>query len=129
MNKKDFALWLLELMSERKLKAADLSRMTSVDPAVISRLLSAERGPKPRTLEAIATGLDLPVDAVYRAAGMLPPESPENELINQIVHLTEQLPEREQEDILEFVKLRRRLAQERGKHERSKRPAKQPALS
>jgi transcriptional regulator with XRE-family HTH domain len=129
MSRTEFSDWLAYLLAERDIKPVELARMSNIDPGVVSRILNGERTPKPKTLEAIANALKLPLDTIYRAAGLLPPESPESELINQIIYITEQLPEEEQQDILEFVKLRRRLAEERGRNERTKRTPKRTVTS
>lgn len=65
----------------------------------------------------IAEALKIPIIEVYRVSGILPPEPDESPLINQISFLISNLPEAEQQDILEFVKLRHRLAEERGTYE------------
>jgi len=115
VNNKKFGEWLAFEREKRGWSQSELSRYSGLHRAVISKLESGTQ-PMPETLKALASAFGYPLETVFRAAGLLPPQSPENELINQIKHLTSELPEQEQQDILEFVKLRHRLAEERGKN-------------
>ena len=116
MTKVDFAEWLNNVLSDKEIKPVELARMARIDPGVVTRILKAERSPRPKTIEAIARALKLPLETVFRAAGLLPPQSPQSELISRIIHLTSELPEEDQTEILEYAQLRHRLAEERGKN-------------
>ena len=121
----NFSEWLKNELGSRNWKQADLVREANLDSAVISNLINGKRKSGENTARAIAHAFKLPPETVFRAAGLLPPQLPETELISQINHLTTELPEQEQQDILEFVKMRHRLAEERGKYE--KRTQNKPA--
>ena len=123
MSKIDFANWLREELEKRAWTQAELARQSKISPAQVTRLLNGERGIGENGIVAIAHALKLPPETVFRAAGLLPPQSSKNERIEQAVYLMDDLPEQEQEDILEFIKLRHRLAEDRGIHE-SRRPEK-----
>lgn len=71
----------------------------------------------PDTLKALAIAFKFPLETIYRAAGLLPPLAPEDELMNEIMHLAGDLPAQDKQDILEYVRMRNRLAEERGKNE------------
>lgn len=124
----NFPAWLLAELEKRNMSQADLARKSSVTAPQISRIISGSRGAEGRTLSAIAKALKLPPEEVYRAAGILPPEPFEKRLTNQITHLTNLLPPNEQQDILEFVKFRLRLSEQRGKNE-TRKPTKQTGSS
>lgn len=126
MNK--FSDWLKTELLSRNWKQADLVRESKLDSAVVSNLINGKRKSGENTARAIAEAFKLPPETVFRAAGILPPQIPETEMINKIIHLVSQLPEQEQEDILEFVRFRRRLAEQREKNE-PKRTTKRPATS
>lgn len=96
---------------------SDLARATGITTAQMSRIISGERNAGKETILNIAHALKLPPETVFRAAGLLPPQSPETELISRIVHLTSELPEEDQADILEYAQMRHRIAEERGKYE------------
>jgi len=75
------------------------------------------RTPDEAALRKLAKAFKLPPETVFRAAGILPPQSPEDELMNEIMHLAGDLPAQDKQDILEYVRMRNRLAEERGKNE------------
>lgn len=112
----NFGNWLLELLQEENMSQSELARLANLSKGTISNLINGIKTPSQETLTAIARALKLPPETVFRAAGLLPPQSPESEVIQQAAHLMLDLPEQEQLDILEFIKLRHRLAEERGKN-------------
>ena len=114
-------------MDKRNWSQAELARQSKISPPQITRILSGERGIGEESLNSIAHAFKLPPETVFRAAGILPQQTPESELIQQITHLAKDLSPQEQIDILEFVKLRHRLAEERGKNE-TKRTRNKPAI-
>jgi transcriptional regulator with XRE-family HTH domain len=120
-----FEEWLNAQMNERSWNQSELGRRTGLTRQAIGNYLSG-RIPDEAAIRKIARAFKLPPETAFRAAGILPPESPENELINSIIHLTSELPDQEQQDILEFIKLRHRLAEERGKNA-TRRTANHPA--
>lgn len=115
--------WLLTEMKSRNWSQADLARHAGVSRTAISDVLSGKRKMGKDLAQFVAAAFKIPIAEVYRQAGLLPPEPTENPIIKQITYLTSDLPDSEQQDILEFVKLRHRLAEERGTYE-TKRPKK-----
>jgi len=113
MNKEKFAEWLAGQLAERDMTQADLSRKSGVSDAQLSRLLRAERGVGESSVSAIARALGLPPETVFREAGLLPPESKPNKIIKAIEYLANRLPVEEQAEILEYTRMRVRLAERR----------------
>ncbi len=68
-----FRDWLQDEMNKRDISQAELSRLTGITPAQISRIMSDSRGVGEKTIRSIADGLRIPIDEVFRAAGLLPP--------------------------------------------------------
>ena len=122
-----FSEWLLEEMGRQKMSQQSLAQKSGITPAQVSRVISGQRGLGEKSLIAIARALKLPPETVFRAAGILPQQTEENELIQRITHLTKELPKQEQEGVFEFVKMRHRLVEEHGKNE-SKRTRNKPAI-
>lgn len=115
----DFPRWLEKEREAREWSQSDLARHANISRQAVSDYENRKRKYYDEAvLTKIARAFKLPPETVFRAAGLLPPQSPENEIIEQITHLTQELPKYEQQDILEFVKLRHRLAEERGKNEK-----------
>jgi transcriptional regulator with XRE-family HTH domain len=76
----NFAEWLVFEALARDWTQADLARKSGLNRAVISKILSDKSDPSPETCKALARALKLPIEEVYRAAGLLPPipEADEN---------------------------------------------------
>ena len=65
--------WLAEMMDARQLSQAELARRAGLSRASISNYMGAKIArPDEVALRGIAHALNLPVEAVYRAAGLLP---------------------------------------------------------
>lgn len=113
-----FADWLLKQMIEKGWSQSELARSSGLTRSTISYYLSPKsKSPDETALRKISKALKLPPETIFRAAGLLPPQSPETELISRIVHLTSELPEEDQADILEYAQMRHRRAEEREKNE------------
>lgn len=64
-------------------------------------------------ISGLARGLELPIEEVYRAAGLLPPISERDARIETILHLAEQLPDVEYTDLIAYIELRIKLSKGR----------------
>ena len=121
MSLTDFGAWLDQQLAERNMRPADLAKRANLDQALISRFRHGKTRPTPESLIAIARALKLPYEIVYQKAGLLPPEPERTAILRQIEFVASELPEEEQINILEYARLRQRLAEERGKYDASKR--------
>ncbi|CAK0772693.1 XRE family transcriptional regulator [Gammaproteobacteria bacterium] len=124
----NFPAWLDRELSAKNWTRADLSQVAKISQSALSLIYSGDRKPGPEVCNAIAQALRLPPDEVFRAAGLLPPKSETTELIDQITFITSDLPIDDQQEILEYAKLRRKIVDERGKYE-TKRTHAKPATS
>lgn len=120
MTVDNFPDWLRKELDVRDWTQADLSRRSGVSTGQIARLLSGERGLGPDSILAIAKALKLPPEEVYRAAGLLPPKSERDELIEKIHHIFDELPPEEQENVIEYARMRHRLAEEKTRYDVNK---------
>ena len=73
-----FSDWLREEIYKRNLNNAELARLSGVTTAQISRIVAGTRGAGPDVCIAIAKGLELSREEVFRARGWLlaQPEDP-----------------------------------------------------
>ena len=111
MTTKKFGEWLAEKLIERDMKPADLSRATGMDSAVISNLINSKRQqPAVESCKLIARALEIPLEEVYRAADILPPKPDVDPITEAVLNLMLTLDTNEKQDILEYVRLRSRLA-------------------
>jgi transcriptional regulator with XRE-family HTH domain len=83
--------WLVREMSKRGWSQSDLARSSELNRAVINKLLNGQSLPRPSTLEAISRALKVPVEKVFRVAGLLP-EIPENDgYLEEVIHHIRQI--------------------------------------
>lgn len=118
----DFGNWLLALCAERDWNAADLARRSGLSQPVISRIVNGERKAGVQTCRAIAHAFGIPIDEVYRRAGLLPPARAKTERVARIIAVIEELPEHEQDFLEEWVRLRLDKQRKRGRTERRDEP-------
>lgn len=102
----NFSDWLLNQLKNKNMTPAELARASVKAPAVISRVLNDERKPEAETLLAISRALNLPPETVFRAAGLLPPVSPDTEYQEQFFHYLSQLSPDERQEILELLRFK-----------------------
>lgn len=117
-----FSKWLQLQLDERGWSQADLSKQSGISAPQIARLMNGTRGIGPEACTAIAKALRIPPESVYRAAGLLPQVPESNAWKERILHLAEQLPEEEYNDLVAYIEMRIRLSKEREKANASKQP-------
>jgi transcriptional regulator with XRE-family HTH domain len=106
MEYTDFPTWLQNEMTKRGWNQSDLARHSGITTGQISRILSGTRNPVPETLTAIARALRMPPVSVFRAAGLLPPDTELDELDRELLHLFDQLSPDDQIEIIELARLK-----------------------
>lgn len=89
---KDFSEWLREELEVREWKPTDLARRAELDDGIISRALSGARMPSTQSLEKMANAFDMPVDLIFRIAGLLPPVTEQEEWAARMYRRLERLP-------------------------------------
>ena len=75
MDTTEFVQWLDEELARRNWRPADLARAAGISTGSLSQIYTGTRNPGPDIANAIAKGLNLPPDTVFRQGGLLP-ESP-----------------------------------------------------
>ncbi len=111
----EFSEWLQAELDQRDWNGNQLAVRAGIDRGIISRALNRERMPSPESLKSIASALGYPAETIYRAAGLLPPVSEADAWKERILHLAEQFPEEEHDDLIAYIEMRIRLAEERKK--------------
>jgi transcriptional regulator with XRE-family HTH domain len=114
-----FSDWLVDRMKEMGWSQADFARASGLTRQAISYYLSDKsKSPDEFALQKIARALTLPPEYVFRKAGLLPAKPEDDLMIEVITHLYQQLPtEDDKKDAVEYMRLRLRIAEERGKHD------------
>lgn len=103
MKRVEFGDWLIGELRERDWTQAKLAREAGVSAASISDVISGRRQVGKDLATAIAEALDIPVDQVFRAAGILPKEPAVNEQIEEIMHHVQELDEGERDAVRAFI--------------------------
>ena len=81
-----FSEWLQTEMDQRGWSQSDCARAADLNRAVINKLLNGKCKPQPSTLTAIARAFKIPVEAAYRAAGLLPASGDYDDTAEQLLH-------------------------------------------
>ena len=84
-NSHKFKDWLLNEMDKRGWSQSDLARSADLNRAVIHKLLNGQSTPRPATLAALARAFRIPIERIFRMAGLLP-EIPESDSLNEEVN-------------------------------------------
>lgn len=99
----NFGEWLKKQIETKKISQKELSQMSGVTPAQISRIIGGTRGVGPDALMGISRALKLPPDLVFQKAGLLPPKTDDTPLERTILALVKSLPENEQATFLAML--------------------------
>lgn len=105
----NFGEWLVQELEDRELSQSDLARISGLSRGTLSNIISGARGRGPESLSAIAKALKLPVEKIYRAAGLLPPIIKADEDMEQILHEIAKLPKDDQREVLAFIRMKNNL--------------------
>jgi len=80
-------MWLTNEMDKRGWSQSDLARAANLHRAVINKILKNKTVASNDTLIAISHGLNIPVEASFRASGLLPTISEEDEFLEEAAYL------------------------------------------
>jgi transcriptional regulator with XRE-family HTH domain len=90
---KQFSEWLFSKMQEKRWSQADLARASGLTRQAISHYLGdRSRSPDKDALQHIARALKVPIETVYRAAGVLPQEAQDDPWVDEMAHKLSLLP-------------------------------------
>lgn len=101
---KIFIAWLDDELAERGWNDFQLARQAGLSHSVISKARSGIL-PKWEACEAIALALKLPVELVFRKAGLLNSET-DDAGFEEMKHVLTLLPERDRYELLKFARLK-----------------------
>ncbi|MBX3005979.1 MAG: helix-turn-helix transcriptional regulator [Anaerolineales bacterium] len=105
MDKMSFSEWLSAEMQKRDWSQSDLARASGLRRATISNVLNRVRQPGTAVLHALARGLDLPLDLVYRKAGLLPTRAEPTDAELRWLHIFEKATDKERAELLERAEI------------------------
>jgi transcriptional regulator with XRE-family HTH domain len=82
-----FSEWLQAEMDKRGWSQSDLARAAELNRAVINKLLNGKSHPQPATLEAISRALKVPLEIIYRVAGLLPADPDNDDVMEEAMYI------------------------------------------
>lgn len=82
----EIGLMLKALLKERSLSMRKLSQLTGIDTATISKIINGKRKATPEHLRQFAARLEVPISALYKAAGY-PVDQKQSDLYTSIDHI------------------------------------------
>ena len=101
-------------MEIREWSQAELSRQAGLSRTAISDVISGKAGPGYNLCMSVAKAFEMPPESIMRVAGLLPAEPEIDEEIEQILHEVAKLTKPDQEEVLAYIRMKRKL-REKGK--------------
>lgn len=116
MQSNGFVQWLDEELAQRNWRQADLARAAGISTGALSHIYSGARSIGPDVANAIAKGLNLPPDFVFRQAGLLPeiPGPDRDPTLTEIIEVMRNLPPDERREVLDYALFRYKRNNENG---------------
>lgn len=105
MRSLGFGEWLREQLKQNGMSQAELSHLSGVSEAQISRVISGSNAGE-KFCRSVAKGLKLPPETVFRAAGLLDALPKDEADFEEWRHLLAQLPEEEREELYQIARLK-----------------------
>ena len=102
-SKEEFVFFIKEELTIRNWSNAELAKRSGISQAHISRVLNSDYLPGIDLLKSFSHALNVPVEQLFRLAGLLPEKKelePEKE---RMLHLFSQLEHKEKQLILDFL--------------------------
>jgi transcriptional regulator with XRE-family HTH domain len=125
MNNLEFGQWVLKERGDRGWSQSDLSRLSGLHRAVISKIESGTR-PMPETLVSLAQAFKISPVTIFRLAGLLPPGPDDKINFEDWKYLLEKLTLDEREEMRQIfvMKIERRQKAEQTERAKNFKPKK-----
>lgn len=102
----NFGVWLREMLDERGLNQSSLSRIMDISVTTINRWINDGRIPRPHMFQPLAQALNVSVDEVMVAAGVMSEGHARVGARARLLDLISWLPDQEIETVLAFTEFR-----------------------
>jgi transcriptional regulator with XRE-family HTH domain len=106
MGSPQFSEWLNGELSRRDINQSDLARGIGLGRSAVSLMLAGRNSPSPATATKIAAFFGIPESDVFRYAGISTARPTASPFIEQIIEIGGKLPIEDQEEIIEFIKVK-----------------------
>lgn len=94
------------MMNDKQWSQAELARRSGLSRTSISYVISGQANPGDALCRAIAKAFQIPIDDVYRVAGLLPVKPNADETVSEITHIYHELDEDNRQELLDYARLR-----------------------
>ena len=125
----DFSEWLMDQIRINGLTQAELARASGLSRTAISDMINRKRlKPEQPTLNAIANGLKLPPETVYRAAGLLP-QLPERRIAEEIAaYKLAELDDQQLDEVLQYIEFIQEKQEKQGRIKKTREGSSPPEV-
>jgi DNA-binding XRE family transcriptional regulator len=112
----EFIQWFTDELDTRNLGMRDAAKLIGVSHPTITEIVTYHKQPSFDTCLKIAKAFDENPVVVLRRAALLPPAPAGDDLIEQALYDLGGIPIIDKEDILEYIKMRKQIAERRRKY-------------
>ena len=106
VDQKTFSDWLWDEMAARKWNQVDLADHASLTKQAVNNYLNAGRIPTKEAMAKLASALHLPIETLYRAAGILPQPAEWNSDRSEWEGSYDMLTPEDRTELLEIARLK-----------------------
>ena len=108
-----FSQWIISELDDRGWSYNELARRSGLSSATVSTVLSGKSNPGLEFCNGVASAFGIPPENVLRRAGLLPSVPEETITARELIFHFNLLDDEDQAEILEYVRMKRRLREER----------------
>jgi transcriptional regulator with XRE-family HTH domain len=113
-NTMDFSEWIVTELQRRGWSRSEAARRGGISPSMFDKVINGYAKPGIRFIEGLAKAFGISTSEIMSRYDK---KGDRANLMEQIEIMVRDLPENDQQEILEYARLRRRMAEERGKYE------------
>lgn len=125
-DRENFSRWLQREREKRDWSQNELATRAGLARQIVNRIEAGQVEPAARTLQALATALGIPVQTLFRVVGYLPKDPSADPLIEEGIHILQQLEGEYKEEALRQLRMRMQLQEEHTKSGRRRERSSAP---
>jgi transcriptional regulator with XRE-family HTH domain len=111
-----FSEWLINELQKRSWTQRDLAKQSGLHPSTINYIITNHRGLGLKSIHKLAQALGVPEELIIDKYENHRPSRESSDIISKACYVLRELPQRDKEEILAFIYLKRQLAEENGEY-------------
>jgi transcriptional regulator with XRE-family HTH domain len=124
LPEESFGDWLQKEREKHGWSQAELGNLSGLGRSAINKLENHDQQPTTHNCVNLADPFGMPPEDIMRVARLLPPKRGDDPIANKINFIVSKLPtEDDRQDVLDYVEMRHRIAEKRGKFESKEKKA------